>query len=171
MCLPITQAQGLVPLRCLPRDSYSKHHFVSLLFPHHLLFLLVPQDYMKSRKESAMNLAWDLYAHVFRIIKKHLASDFEKLHLAAISPDLLAIHDLELAVPGTYIRTPSISLSSSLSIFTPIGPFFSFPYFSLRSDFFLFPPKFLDLRVFVILPFFLRSLGCVWFFFVPRKGF
>lgn len=79
------------------------------------------QEYMKTRKESSMNLAWDLYAHVFRVIKKHLLTDFDKLHLSAISPDLLELHDLELAVPGTYLRTYKAGVAPvTIKSFAPV---------------------------------------------------
>uniref|UniRef100_A0A6B2KWQ4 non-specific serine/threonine protein kinase n=1 Tax=Arcella intermedia TaxID=1963864 RepID=A0A6B2KWQ4_9EUKA len=63
------------------------------------------KEYSKTRKESSMNLAWDLYAHVYRIIKRHLQTEFDKLHLSNISPELMKIKDLDLAVPGTYMKT------------------------------------------------------------------
>eukprot|EP01125_Pyxidicula_operculata_P006159 TRINITY_DN2146_c0_g2_i1.p1 TRINITY_DN2146_c0_g2~~TRINITY_DN2146_c0_g2_i1.p1 ORF type:complete len:2397 (-),score=492.72 TRINITY_DN2146_c0_g2_i1:292-6513(-) len=63
------------------------------------------KEYIKTRKGAAMNRAWDLYAHVYGIIKKQLQSDFEKLVLANVSPQLLKLQNLQLAVPGTYIRS------------------------------------------------------------------
>ncbi|CAO1620602.1 unnamed protein product [Sympodiomycopsis kandeliae] len=50
-----------------------------------------------------LNQAWDLYYHVFRRIAKQLpATNSVQLDLQYVSPKLLAMHDLDLAVPGTY---------------------------------------------------------------------
>ncbi|PWN43039.1 putative TOR1-1-phosphatidylinositol 3-kinase [Ceraceosorus guamensis] len=50
-----------------------------------------------------LNQAWDLYYHVFRRISKQLpATNSVQLDLQYVSPKLLALRDLELAVPGTY---------------------------------------------------------------------
>lgn len=52
---------------------------------------------------SDLNQAWDLYYHVFRRITKQLpATNSVQLDLQYVSPKLLALRDLELAVPGTY---------------------------------------------------------------------
>lgn len=52
---------------------------------------------------SDLNQAWDLYYHVFKRITKQLpASNSVQLALQYVSPKLLALRDLELAVPGTY---------------------------------------------------------------------
>lgn len=51
-----------------------------------------------------LNQAWDLYYHVFKRITKQLpASNSVQLALQYVSPKLLAMRDLELAVPGTYV--------------------------------------------------------------------
>ncbi|SHO77966.1 Similar to S.cerevisiae protein TOR1 (PIK-related protein kinase and rapamycin target) [Malassezia sympodialis ATCC 42132] len=51
-----------------------------------------------------LNQAWDLYYHVFKRITKQLpASNSVQLALQYVSPKLLALRDLELAVPGTYV--------------------------------------------------------------------
>ena len=50
-----------------------------------------------------LNQAWDLYYHVFKRITKQLpASNSVQLALQYVSPKLLAMRDLELAVPGSY---------------------------------------------------------------------
>lgn len=50
-----------------------------------------------------LNQAWDLYYHVFKRITKQLpASNSVQLALQYVSPKLLALRDLELAVPGSY---------------------------------------------------------------------
>lgn len=52
---------------------------------------------------SDLNQAWDLYYHVFKKIAKQLpAGNSVQLDLQYVSPKLLAMRDLELAVPGTY---------------------------------------------------------------------
>ncbi|CDS00383.1 hypothetical protein [Sporisorium scitamineum] len=52
---------------------------------------------------SDLNQAWDLYYHVFKKITKQLpAGNSVQLDLQHVSPKLLAMRDLELAVPGTY---------------------------------------------------------------------
>jgi hypothetical protein len=40
---------------------------------------------------------------VFRIVKRQLQTDFEKVHLSLISPELSTLENLELAIPGTYV--------------------------------------------------------------------
>lgn len=50
-----------------------------------------------------LNQAWDIYYHVFRRISKQLPStNSVQLDLQYVSPQLLTMRDLELAVPGTY---------------------------------------------------------------------
>ncbi|PWN23279.1 putative TOR1-1-phosphatidylinositol 3-kinase [Microstroma glucosiphilum] len=50
-----------------------------------------------------LNQAWDLYYHVFKRIAKQLpATNSVQLDLQYVSPKLLALRNLELAVPGTY---------------------------------------------------------------------
>ncbi|UPX14327.1 Non-specific serine/threonine protein kinase [Ascochyta rabiei] len=49
-----------------------------------------------------LNQAWDLYYQVFRKIARQLPS-LMSLELQYVSPKLKEAHDLELAVPGTYI--------------------------------------------------------------------
>lgn len=75
------------------------------------------REYLKTNKTSAINAAWDLYGHVFRTIKRQLSQDFEKLHLKNVSPRLLAVDSLALAVPGTYAaKRPIVHIKS----FNPI---------------------------------------------------
>lgn len=50
---------------------------------------------------SDLNQAWDLYYQIFKRIARLLPS-FSVLELQQVSPRLLEVHDLELAVPGTY---------------------------------------------------------------------
>ncbi|WFD05627.1 non-specific serine/threonine protein kinase [Malassezia vespertilionis] len=51
-----------------------------------------------------LNQAWDLYYHVFKRITKQLpASNSVQLALQYVSPKLLALRDLELAIPGSYV--------------------------------------------------------------------
>lgn len=49
-----------------------------------------------------LNQAWDLYYHVFKRIAKQMPTTSVQLDLQYVSPKLLAQHDLELAIPGTY---------------------------------------------------------------------
>ncbi|CAB40167.2 TORC1 serine/threonine protein kinase Tor2 [Schizosaccharomyces pombe] len=51
---------------------------------------------------SDLNQAWDLYYQVFKKIRKQLPQ-LTTLDLQYVSPKLLHVHDLELAVPGTYV--------------------------------------------------------------------
>lgn len=63
------------------------------------------KDFARTHNESCLHLAWDLYSHVFRIVKRQLQTDFEKVHLSLISPELSALENLELAIPGTYVTS------------------------------------------------------------------
>ncbi|PWN54196.1 putative TOR1-1-phosphatidylinositol 3-kinase [Violaceomyces palustris] len=59
--------------------------------------------YRKFGELNDLNQAWDLYYHVFKKITKQLpAANSVQLDLQYVSPKLLALRDLELAVPGTY---------------------------------------------------------------------
>ena len=51
---------------------------------------------------SDLNQAWDLYYQIFKRIARMLPS-FSVLELQQVSPKLLAVHDLELAVPGEMV--------------------------------------------------------------------
>lgn len=56
---------------------------------------------MRSKIESDLHQAWDLYTSVYRRIKKQLPQ-INTLELQYVSPKLLSARDFELAVPGTY---------------------------------------------------------------------
>lgn len=57
--------------------------------------------YRESREVGDLNQAWDLYYAVFRKISRQLPQ-LMSLDLKYVSPQLKDMHDLELAVPGTY---------------------------------------------------------------------
>ncbi|PNS15729.1 hypothetical protein CAC42_4181 [Sphaceloma murrayae] len=57
--------------------------------------------YKNSHDRSDLQQAWDLYYTVFKKISKQLPQ-LTNLELQYVSPKLKQIHDLELAVPGTY---------------------------------------------------------------------
>lgn len=59
------------------------------------------KKYMRSKIESDLHQAWDLYTSVYRRIKKQLPQ-ITTLELQYVSPKLLSARDFELAVPGTY---------------------------------------------------------------------
>ncbi|KAF4546613.1 Phosphatidylinositol 3-kinase tor2 protein [Lasiodiplodia theobromae] len=59
------------------------------------------QTFRNSGEEGDLNQAWDLYYQVFRKIARQLPS-LMTLELQYVSPKLKAVHDLDLAVPGTY---------------------------------------------------------------------
>lgn len=64
------------------------------------------KEYAKTHNDACLQLAWDLYAHVFRILQRQLQiNEFEKLHLSHFSPELEKVSNLELVIPGTYIET------------------------------------------------------------------
>jgi FKBP12-rapamycin complex-associated protein len=52
---------------------------------------------------SDLNQAWDLYYQIFKRLARALPS-FSVLELQQVSPKLLAVKDLELAVPGMLLR-------------------------------------------------------------------
>eukprot|EP01127_Copromyxa_protea_P021217 TRINITY_DN7249_c0_g1_i1.p1 TRINITY_DN7249_c0_g1~~TRINITY_DN7249_c0_g1_i1.p1 ORF type:complete len:2507 (+),score=519.55 TRINITY_DN7249_c0_g1_i1:98-7618(+) len=62
------------------------------------------RDFLKTRNEASLTLAWEIYSHLFRIIKRYLQNDFDKLYLSQVSPDLEAVNHSELTVPGTYLK-------------------------------------------------------------------
>ncbi|KAM0752153.1 FAT-domain-containing protein [Meredithblackwellia eburnea MCA 4105] len=68
-----------------------------------------------------LNHAWDLYYQVFRKINKTLPT-LILLELQYVSPKLLAVKDLDLAIPGTYSTGKRIvriaSFGPSLEVFT-----------------------------------------------------
>lgn len=68
--------------------------------------------YQRSRRESDLHQAWDLYYHVFKRICKQLPS-LMSLDVARISPTLLHAQDLDTAVPGTYTAgNPLVRIAS-----------------------------------------------------------
>ncbi|EEB07626.1 phosphatidylinositol kinase Tor2 [Schizosaccharomyces japonicus yFS275] len=69
---------------------------------------------------SDLNQAWDLYYQVFKKIRKQLPQ-LITLELQYVSPKLLHAHNLELAVPGTYVSgKPIIKIMSFMPTFTVI---------------------------------------------------
>jgi FKBP12-rapamycin complex-associated protein len=59
------------------------------------------RNYQKSGNNDDLNQAWDLYYQVFRRISKQLPQ-MTTLELQYVSPKLLAVTNLNLAMPGTY---------------------------------------------------------------------
>eukprot|EP00003_Mantamonas_plastica_P010783 TRINITY_DN2025_c0_g1_i1.p1 TRINITY_DN2025_c0_g1~~TRINITY_DN2025_c0_g1_i1.p1 ORF type:complete len:2240 (+),score=782.23 TRINITY_DN2025_c0_g1_i1:702-7421(+) len=59
------------------------------------------KKYSRSGKVADLNQAWDLYYHVFRRINKQLPQ-LVTLELQYVSPALLNVRDMDLAMPGTY---------------------------------------------------------------------
>jgi FKBP12-rapamycin complex-associated protein len=57
--------------------------------------------YEKTQCVDDLNQAWDIYYSVFSRIRKQLAN-LSTLELANVGPKLLSVHNLSLAVPGTY---------------------------------------------------------------------
>lgn len=89
-------------LHDMPRDSSAR----GTAFRHvHSRDLTEAEEwlnvYEKSGRELALLQAWSLYHRVHRIISRQLAS-LATLDLGHVAPALLASHNLQLAVPGTY---------------------------------------------------------------------
>ncbi|KAJ3311625.1 phosphatidylinositol kinase- protein kinase tor1 [Boothiomyces sp. JEL0838] len=59
------------------------------------------RNYQRTGNIDDLNQAWDLYYQVFRRIQKQLPQ-LTTLELQYVSPKLLAVRDLDLAMPGTY---------------------------------------------------------------------
>ncbi|KAF1783832.1 Serine/threonine-protein kinase TOR [Phytophthora cactorum] len=57
--------------------------------------------YERTKSLDDLNQAWDIYYSVFSKIRKQLAN-LSTLELANVGPKLLSVHNLTLAVPGTY---------------------------------------------------------------------
>ena len=57
--------------------------------------------FQRTGNNDDLNQAWDLYYQVFRRISKQLPQ-LTTLELEYVSPKLMAVRDLELAMPGTY---------------------------------------------------------------------
>eukprot|EP01083_Nonionella_stella_P022317 61746_1 len=69
------------------------------------------KKYQRSRQDSDLDAAWELFCAVFRRINKQLPQ-LTELELQYVSPKLLDAKDLELAVPGTYqAGQPLVSIS------------------------------------------------------------
>lgn len=77
--------------------------------------------FLISGNKKDLNQAWDLYYRVFRRITKQLPQ-LTKLELQHVSPKLQQSHDMELAVPGSYIPgSPIIKIAyiqNSLQVIT-----------------------------------------------------
>jgi serine/threonine-protein kinase mTOR len=77
--------------------------------------------YKKSLNIRDLNQAWDLYYHVFRRISRQLPQ-LTSLELQYVSPKLLACHNLELAVPGSYAPGQELikieSIQTNLQVIT-----------------------------------------------------
>ncbi|QPG75762.1 hypothetical protein FOA43_003122 [Brettanomyces nanus] len=77
-------------------------------------------SFKKSRDVTYLNQAWDLYYAVFRKISRQLPQ-LQSLDLHHVSPKLLAVRNMELAVPGTYVAgKPVIRIARFESVFSVI---------------------------------------------------
>lgn len=78
-------------------------------------------NYKRRKDVSNLNQAWDIYYNVFRRISRQLPQ-LQTLELQHVSPKLLAAHDLELAVPATYVAgKPIIRISRFEPVFSVIS--------------------------------------------------
>lgn len=78
-------------------------------------------NYKRRKDVSNLNQAWDIYYNVFRRISRQLPQ-LQTLELQHVSPKLLAAHDLELAVPSTYVAgKPIIRIAHFEPVFTVIS--------------------------------------------------
>lgn len=78
-------------------------------------------NYKRRKDVSNLNQAWDIYYNVFRRISRQLPQ-LQTLELQHVSPKLLAAHDLELAVPATYMAgKPIIRIARFEPVFTVIS--------------------------------------------------
>ncbi|WFD00567.1 non-specific serine/threonine protein kinase [Malassezia yamatoensis] len=83
----------------LRETSFAQTHGRDLNEAHEYV-----RRYRQFGEISDLNQAWDLYYHVFKRITKQLpASNSVQLALQYVSPKLLALRDLELAIPGSYV--------------------------------------------------------------------
>jgi serine/threonine-protein kinase mTOR len=89
-------------------ETQSEHAFVKAFGKDLMKAFELTKEFLKTGKVAAINQAWELYGHVFRTIKRQLQTEFDKLHLKNVSPQLLAVKDLNLAVPGTYSANSSL---------------------------------------------------------------
>ncbi len=60
------------------------------------------QNYKRTQDSGSLNQAWDIYYTLFRKIS-HQLLQILTLDLQSFSPKLLAVKELELAIPGTYV--------------------------------------------------------------------
>ncbi|AMD21577.1 HFL279Cp [Eremothecium sinecaudum] len=78
-------------------------------------------NYKRTQDISNLNQAWDIYYNVFRRISRQLPQ-LQTLDLQHVSPKLLAAHNLELAVPGTYhTGRPSVRIAHFEPVFSVIS--------------------------------------------------
>jgi serine/threonine-protein kinase mTOR len=76
------------------------------------------RNYQRTLNTDDLNQAWDLYYQVFRRISKQLPQ-MTTLELQYVSPKLLAVTDLSLAMPGTYHSgQPVIKIASFVPTLT-----------------------------------------------------
>lgn len=60
------------------------------------------QRFQRTKDLTDLHQAWEFYIQVFRSISQKLPH-ITKVELQHVSPKLLAVRDLELAVPGTLV--------------------------------------------------------------------
>jgi FKBP12-rapamycin complex-associated protein len=76
------------------------------------------RNFQRTGNNDDLNQAWDLYYQVFRRIAKQLPQ-LTTLELQYVSPKLMAVRDLELAMPGTYKSgEPIVTISSFVPTLT-----------------------------------------------------
>lgn len=70
------------------------------------------KKFLRSKKESDLNHAWEFYYHVFRKINKQVQA-LTSIELQTTSPRLLNAKNLEIAIPGTYkANQPIVKIKS-----------------------------------------------------------
>jgi hypothetical protein len=96
--------------------------------------------YQETRRDADLHQAWDLYYHIFRRINKNLPS-VQSLDLKNVSGTLYNAHDLELAVPGTYVAgeevvtIQSFAQTLQVAINRPLCTAYSAPAFYIVFSF------------------------------------
>ena len=70
------------------------------------------RNYQRTGNNDDLNQAWELYYQVFRKISKQLPQ-LTTLELQYVSPKLMAVRDLELAMPGTYRSGEPVTMIAS----------------------------------------------------------
>lgn len=75
------------------------------------------EAYRSTKEIGDLNQAWDLYYGVFKRITRQLPQ-LMSLELQYVSPELKHAHDLDLAVPGTYVSGKPII---SIQAFDPVA--------------------------------------------------